>query len=121
MRIRPLVAILVCVAATTAAQAPPQAPPAQSAGFQLNLTGATLQEVIDILARQLKMNYILDPSVRGSVTINTYGELQVPDVMPLLETILRMNGFAAVQVGNLYRIVPSKDAVRLPIPPQMDP
>lgn len=107
---------------------PPPKPPAQakpvqittegSAGFALNLTGATLQEVIDILARQLKMNYILDPQVRGVVTINTYGELQLPDVMPLLETILRMNGYVAVRVGNLYRIVPSKDAVRLPIPPQ---
>ncbi len=102
-------------------QAPAQAAPAPSgAGFSLNLTGATLQEVIDILARQLKINYILDPSVRGTVTINTYGELQVPDVLPLLETILRMNGFTAVKVGNLYRIVPSKDAVRLPIPP-VDP
>lgn len=120
-RLSPLLAFLGA-ALLLPAQAPP--PPAQQppagAGFQLNLTGATLQEVIDILARQLKMNYILDPAVRGTVTINTYGELQVPDAMPLLETILRMNGFAAVKVGPLYRIVPSKDAVRLPIQPTAD-
>jgi len=120
-RLSPLLAFLTA-AALLPAQAPP--PPAQQPpagrGFQLNLTGATLQEVIDILARQLKMNYILDPAVRGTVTINTYGELQVPDAMPLLETILRMNGFVAVKVGPLYRIVPSKDAVRLPIQPTAD-
>ncbi len=120
-RLFPLLALLGAVALVPAQAPPPpaQQPPA-TGGFQLNLTGATLQEVIDILARQLKMNYILDPAVRGTVTINTYGELQVPDAMPLLETILRMNGFAAVKVGPLYRIVPSKDAVRLPIPPTAD-
>jgi general secretion pathway protein D len=120
MRRRPPLAILVAITTLLAQAPPPAQQPAPGAGFQLNLTGATLQEVIDILARQLKMNYILDPAVRGTVTINTYGELQLPDVMPLLETILRMNGFVAVKVGNLYRIVPSKDAVRLPIPPQSD-
>jgi general secretion pathway protein D len=123
MRRSPLLAILVSVLLLWGQAPPPAAPAPQApagAGFSLNLTGATLQDVIDILARQLKINYILDPSVRGTVTINTYGELQAPDVMPLLETILRMNGFTAVQVGNLYRIVPSKEAVRLPIPPLAD-
>ncbi len=95
-------------------------PAAGGAGFALNLTGASLTEVIDILARQLKMNYILDPTIRGQVTINTYGELQLPDVLPLLETILRMNNAVAVKVGNLFHIVPSKDAIRLPIPPRTD-
>ena len=97
MRRRPPLAILVVISTLLAQAPPPAQQPAPGAGFQLNLTGATLQEVIDILARQLKMNYILDPAVRGSVTINTYGELQLPDVMPLLETILRMNGFVAVK------------------------
>src|SRR5881397_1982845 len=113
MQKRPILAIVL--AAVLNAQQPP-APAQQAAGFSLNVTGATLQEVIDILARQLKINYILDPQVRGTVTINTYGELKMPDVFPLLETILRMNSATAVQVGNLYRIVPAKDAVRLPIP-----
>ncbi len=96
------------------------AAPAAGAGFSLNLTNATLAEVVDILARQLKINYILDQAVKGTVTINTYGELRLPDVMPLLETILRMNGATAVQVGNIYRIVPSTQAVRLPIAPRAD-
>ncbi|MBI3694229.1 MAG: hypothetical protein HY238_05240 [Acidobacteria bacterium] len=117
--------------AKPAPQAPAAVPPAAPApaalavpapaAAGLNLVGATLQEVIDILARQLKMNYILDPGLRGTVTINTYGELQLPDLMPLLQTILRMNGFTAVQVGNLYHIVPAKNAARLPISPQGDP
>jgi general secretion pathway protein D len=98
--------------------APAVARPVSALAF--NLTNASLVEVIDILARDLKINYILDPKVTGKVTINTYGELRAVDIQNLLETILRMNGFAMVQVGNLYRIVPAAEAARLPVDPHID-
>ena len=86
----------------------------------LNLNNASLIEVVDILARALKINYLLDPRVKGAVTINTYGEIKPVDVRPLLETILRINGAAMVQVGDLYRIVPLTDVSRLPIDPKVN-
>ncbi len=86
----------------------------------LNLPNASLREVIDTLARRLKINYIIDKRVNGEVTIQTYGEIKGVDVRSLLETILRINGAAMVQVGDLYRIVPTTDVVRLPIRPQRD-
>ena len=54
----------------------------------------------------------------GAVTIHTYGEMtgQV-DLMPLLQTILRVNGAAIVQVGNLYHIVPIDTVSNLPTDP----
>ncbi|MCX6589104.1 MAG: type II secretion system secretin GspD [Acidobacteria bacterium] len=81
----------------------------------LNLQNAALTEVIDILARQLKINYILDPRVKGGVVLNTYGETKQLSPRDLLDMILRINGFAMVQVGEVYRIVPMSDAARLPI------
>ena len=86
----------------------------------LNLNNASLIEVVDILARALKINYLLDPRVKGAVTINTYGEIKPVDVRPLLETILRINGAAMVQVGDLYRIVPLADVSRLPVEPKVN-
>ena len=106
--------------ATAAAETPAPRPKPVSVPPGLNLTNASLVEVIDILARDLKINYILDPKVTGKVTINTYGELRAVDIQNLLETILRMNGYAMVQVGNLYRIVPSAEAARLPVQPSAD-
>ena len=48
-------------------------------------------EVINILANELHINYIVDPAVKGgSVTMNTYGTVRDVDIRPLLETILRM-------------------------------
>jgi general secretion pathway protein D len=95
-------------------------PPGQTPAG-LNLENASLLEVIDILARALKINYILDPKVNGKVTINTYGEIKPVDVRPLLDTILRVNGAAMVQVGDLYRIVPLSVVPQLPIPPGVNP
>lgn len=110
--------------------APPQPVPAQTAApaqttpaggnMVLNFANANLTEVIDILARRLKINYILDPRVKGSVSINTYGEVRAVEVRSLLETILRINGAAMVQVGDIFRIVPIGDVVRLPLSPQVN-
>ncbi len=107
--------------ATQVAQA--QATPQEAAKTTgvLNLHDASLVEVIDALCRQLQINYILDPRVKGTVTLNTYGEVREIDLRSLLDLILRINGAAMVKVGNIYRIVPLAEASRLPIPPEVDP
>jgi general secretion pathway protein D len=81
------------------------------------MNNVSLTEMIDALARQLKINYILDPRVKGSVTIYTYGEVKPVDLMQLMETILRINGAAMVKVGELYRIVPVNAVSQLPLDP----
>ena len=107
------------------AQAPPAAaPPAPSptvpGGF--NLPNAPLLDVIDILARDLHINYILDSRIprTSTVTINTYGTIRAEDMRPIFETILRMNNLVMVQVGNIYRISPANEVSHLPISPQVN-
>src|ERR1035437_7665451 len=87
------------------------------------MPNASLTEMIALLAERLKINYILDPAVKGSVSIFTYGEIKSVDYMPLLETILRVNGDAMVKVGDMYRIVPVNRINQLPLSPlvNMDP
>jgi len=106
--------------APAAAQPPrataPAGPPTVYGGLSLN--NASLTEVIDLLSRQLKINYILDPRVKGGVILNTYGETKDIDTRSLLETILRINGFGMVKQGDLYRIVPLADISHLPVPPE---
>jgi general secretion pathway protein D len=123
--------IAVCILTLAAGLAWSQQPPAQQAPAQqppaapaptvpggLNLNNASLIEVINLLAQDLHINYILDSSVKGgTVTINTYGPVRDLDLRPLLETILRMNGLAMVQVGNIYRIIPAANIARQPVSP----
>src|ERR671921_631572 len=102
----------------TAPAAVPTIAPSPAGG--LNLQNASLTEVIDILARQLKINYILDPRVKGGVTINTYGETKSIDNRALLDMILRINNAAMIQVGEIYRIVPLTDVQKLPLAPEIN-
>src|SRR5271154_6190746 len=107
--------------------APPAAPPpAQTQPAQpavtvpgaFNFSGASLLEVINILASELHINYIIDPAIKGgTVTMNTYGVVRDVDIRPLLETILRMNNLAMVEVGNIYRIIPAANVARQPVSP----
>ena len=85
----------------------PSGPPTVYGG--VNLDNVSLTQVIDMLARQLKINYILDPRVKGGVILNTYGETKNIDPKPLLEAILRINGAGMVKEGELYRILPLAD------------
>lgn len=105
--------------ATTPQTSPPATPALSDTGGFL-LDNVSLVQFIDILARRLKINYILDPAVKGAVTIHTYGEVKQTDLMTLLETVLRINGAATVKVGDLYRIVPIKVVSQLPLKPQIN-
>ncbi|MEO5923487.1 MAG: hypothetical protein ABIR70_06645 [Bryobacteraceae bacterium] len=81
----------------------------------LNLQNTSLREVIDQLARLLKINVLIDDKVVGSVTLNTYGTAPGLDARNLLELLLRINGAGMVQEGDIYRIVPINQLVRQPI------
>jgi general secretion pathway protein D len=87
---------------------------APNGGMMLN--NVSLVDFIDILAKQLKISYVLDPNVQGRVSVFTYGEIKPVDLMQLLETMLRVNGAVMVKVGDLYRIIPVARVNQLPLP-----
>lgn len=112
---------LLTLALSLSLAASPQAPSPTASGAELsfsNFRDASLFDVLELLARRLQINYIIDPAVRdGTVTVNTYGQVDESELFSLLETILRMNGAAAVQVGGIYRIVPLEEIPGMPVAP----
>jgi general secretion pathway protein D len=99
----------------------PQAPAApRPVPMDLKLENASLTAVIDQLARQLKLNIIVDPAVKGAITLNTYGDTTNLDPRNLLELILRINGFGLIQDGALYRVSPLKSISHLPMHPEIN-
>ncbi|HAM51530.1 MAG TPA: hypothetical protein DCP92_12890, partial [Nitrospiraceae bacterium] len=64
----------------------------------------------------LKVNYIVDPSVKGRVNFRCAAPVAKEDVLALMEVILRLNGIGVVEEGGLYRIVPIADISREPAP-----
>src|SRR5580704_13217783 len=130
LRIVPLTLALTFGSAFfVSAQAPP-APPApqtttpqtaapQVSAADLALQNAALGEVVDRLARQLHFVLVPPPGgLVGTVTINSYGETRSLDARNLLDLILRINGYAGQQEGDVYRVVKMLDLIHQPIPIQ---
>src|ERR1700689_1861060 len=115
-------AALVCGQATppagTAAHTP--AAPRPIPMGNLNLENASLTQVIDSLAQRLKLNIIVDPAVKGSITLNTYGDTSNIDPRNLLDLILRINNYGLVQDGDLYRVIELKKITHMPLHPEVN-
>lgn len=111
-----LILILTLVLLSASQILPQDAPPAPPITMgNMNLQNASLREVIDSLARMLRINVIIDDKVTGSVTINTYGAAGGLDARNMLELLLSINGAGMVQEGDIYRVVPINQLVRQPI------
>ena len=86
-------------------------------GVVFNFDNADIYEVIRVMAEIMKINYIIDPRVKGVVNIHTEGQISSEEVFPVFQSILKLNGAIAVKKENLYEIVPLMDAKKLSIPP----
>lgn len=90
------------------------APPAQAAPGEvtLNFEGADVRDVIKVVFDTLKENYTVDPQVQGEVTVQTSRPLARDQLLPTLETLLRMSGAVMVRDGAVYRILPAAGAIK---------
>ena len=99
-------------------QAYPADPPASRGGqFTLNFDDADIYAVIQtVFGEILKVNYVVDPRVKGRVTFRAIAPIPAEKVLPLMEVILRLNGIGMVEESSLYRIVPINDISKEPSP-----
>ena len=92
--------------------------PSVQGDIVLNFDNADLYEVIRTIGEILQLNYIVDPNIRGRVTINTAGRLGREELFPVFFQILEANGLTAVKEGNLYKIIRMKEATQFPLSTQ---
>lgn len=82
----------------------------------LNFDAVELAEVIHVLARHLRLNYTIDPDVRGVVTLFSGKPVGREHLLPIFHEILRVHGAVAVRQGSLYRITAISEAPGLARP-----
>ncbi len=86
----------------------------------LNFENTDIREVVKvILGDTLQLSYIVDPGVRGGVSMQTGAPVSRKDLLPLLETLLRMNNATLVQQDGVYHVVPVTKAVKGLLTPQL--
>ena len=103
------------VAPAPAAPQPRARPQGQGVVFKFD--NADLYEVIRTFAEVLKISYVIDPRVKGTVNIHTSGAISNEDIQPIFLSILRMNGATLVKKDSIYEIVPFSEGKRLTVIP----
>jgi hypothetical protein len=92
---------------------PPELPSAAMAGTVLKFDNADIYEVLQaVLGEMLHLNYIVDPSIQGKVTINTQGAVSQADLFTLLESVLSLNNLSILRDGKVYKVVKDANAPR---------
>jgi general secretion pathway protein D len=93
----------------------PTAETSQTADVNLNFPGVDVHEAAKaILGDILGLNYAVDPSVSGAITVVTAHPVRKSDVFPILEDSLKAANLGLVRHGDVYTIVPMAEAKREP-------
>ena len=73
--------------------------------WTINLKDADLGEFVTQVSRISGRNFVVDPRVKGRVTVISSAALDADGVYELFQSVLRVHGFAAVPAGDVVRIV----------------
>ena len=76
----------------------------------LNFRDADIDSVVGAFGHLLDRTFVVDPRVRGKITLETPKPVSRAEAYGLLQLTLRMQGFAIVESGGIARVVPEADA-----------
>ena len=100
-RRRPLVAALFCCALAAASMA------AEPPRITLNMRNADIGSVLEWLAETSGKRVVIDPRVRGTVTILARDPMTADEAFRVVIASLGVYGYAAIDQGDVLEIVPA--------------
>ncbi|MEB8432900.1 type II secretion system secretin GspD [Cocleimonas sp. KMM 6892] len=86
---------------------------------QINLRDVEIPTLIETVSRITGKSFIIDPRVKGRVTVITSSDIDKNELYETFLSILQVHGFSAVPAGegsNLVKVVPSNQAKQQPVP-----
>lgn len=76
----------------------------------LNFENADIQTVIKAISALSGKNFVIDPRVKGTVNIVSDKPISKSDSYKVLESALRMQGFASVEADGVIKVLPEAEA-----------
>ena len=86
----------------------------QVSGFSFH--NADIQKVIDKIGEMTGYNYVVDPSVRGKITITENSKTTLKEAYKAFLTALAINGFSIVKNGDFFSIRSARNVQRDEMP-----
>ncbi|MEM6987782.1 MAG: type II secretion system secretin GspD, partial [Pseudomonadota bacterium] len=84
--------------------------------FTLNLPNADISSLITLVSRKTGKNFIVDPRVKAKVTVISSTPTNADELYDVFLSVLQVHGFAAVETGDLIKILPEVTARTGPVP-----
>jgi general secretion pathway protein D len=76
----------------------------------LNFVNADIDEVIKAVSQITKRNFLIDPRVKGTITIVSSTPIPASMAYDTLLSALRLQGFAAIESDGVTKVMPEADA-----------
>jgi general secretion pathway protein D len=99
---------LLCCA--VAAAAVPPAAWAASDDAALNFVGADIESVIKAVGHYTNITFVIDPRVKGTLTLVSEKSISKSQAFSLLTSALRLQGYAVVSGDGYAKVVPEAEA-----------
>ncbi len=90
-----LVSVMLLIAGTAVAQ---------EQTWKINLKNADINEFVSQIAAITGKTFVVDPRVKGKVTVISNASLNEHDVYELFLSVLRVHGFAAIETSGVVRV-----------------
>ncbi|HEY0665519.1 MAG TPA: type II secretion system secretin GspD [Gallionella sp.] len=82
----------------------------QPAGSTLNFVNADIESVIAAIGDYTNTTFVIDPRVKGTISLVSEKPLSKAQAFKLLTSVLRMNGYSVVAGSGYSKVVPEADA-----------
>jgi general secretion pathway protein D len=99
-------ALLCCVLSTSVG--PAWAAPQEEAA--LNFVGADIEAVIKAVGHYTNITFLIDPRVKGTITLVSESSINKSQAFALLTSALRLQGYAIVSGDGYAKVVPEAEA-----------
>lgn len=90
---------------------PPSGPPAANSEqfVSIDFNNVEITVFIKFISDLTGKNMVIDPRVKGKVTIVSPSKISIDEAFRVFESVLEVNGFATVDTGTMLKIIPAPD------------
>ncbi len=78
--------------------------------FKMNFKDADIKDIVKVISDITGRSFIIDQKVRGKITIIAPREVTGEEAYRIFLSILEANDLTLVKVGNIYKIIPAREA-----------
>ena len=110
LRRLPAALLVCCAVALGAAPALPAFAQTGQSSAALNFVGADMESVIKAVGHYTGITFIIDPRVKGTLTLISEKSVSKSQAFALLSSALRLQGYTVVMGDGFAKVVPETDA-----------